>query len=142
MDQRQVDLVQQSFARAARVGPHLAATFYHELFAIEPSLRALFKNDMVVLGQKLINMLTYIVNGLEAPEDILPALRELGVRHVDYGVEARHYATVGTALLRTLRHELGSEFTHETRAAWIAAYQLLSDEMCEAAYGLGSRRSI
>jgi hemoglobin-like flavoprotein len=44
-------------------------------------------------------------------------------------VEAHHYGLVGTALLRTLRHELGSEFTNETRAAWVAAYAFLADEM-------------
>jgi methyl-accepting chemotaxis protein len=135
MDQRQVDLVQQSFARASRLGPHIATTFYSELFAIEPSLRVMFKSDMIVQGQKLTNMLAYVVQGLDEPDRILKDVQELGARHVSYGVEAHHYPTVGTALMRTLRHELGAEFTAETRAAWIAAYEFISKTMCEAAYG-------
>jgi nitric oxide dioxygenase len=141
MDPGQIQLVQRSFARAERLGPHVAATFYTELFAIDPSLRLLFKTDMVVLGRKLMDMLAHIVAGLEAPETILPAVRDLAVRHVAYGVEAHHYAIAGTALLRTLRHELGAEFTAETRAAWAAAYQFVSDTMREAAYGRPAPRA-
>jgi hemoglobin-like flavoprotein len=135
MDQVQVELVQRSFARASRIGPNVAATFYAELFAIEPSLRALFKADVIVQGRKLMDMLEYVVNGLSDPETISPDVRDLAVRHVSHGVEARHYALVGTALLRTLKHELGAEFTPETRAAWASAYALLSSLMREAAYG-------
>lgn len=135
MEQRQIELVRLTFARAAKVGPHVAATFYNELFAIEPALRSLFKGDMVVQGEKLMAMLGQIVAGLDRPETILPAARDLAIRHVGYGVEAQHYVMVGTALMRTLRHELGAELTPEARAAWAAAYQLLSDVMREAAYG-------
>lgn len=135
MDQRQIELVQRSFARAAKHGPHVAATFYAELFTIDPSLRALFRGDMIVQGQKLMTMLEQVVTALSEPDAVLLVARELAVRHVAYGVEPHHYALVGTALLRTLRHELGAEFTAETRAAWATAYQLLSDVMREAAYG-------
>jgi hemoglobin-like flavoprotein len=140
MNPVQIELVQQSFARASRIGPHVAATFYAELFAIDPSLRALFQRDMIVQGQKLMSMLNEIVAGLHEPAASEPALRELAERHVRYGVEARHYASVGTALLRTLQHELGREFTPDTRAAWAAAYQLISDTMREAACGRAAER--
>lgn len=135
MDARQIELVRLTFARAAKLGPHVAATFYSELFAIEPALRPMFKGDMVVQGEKLMTMLSQIVDGLAQPETILPAARELAVRHVAYGVEPHHYVMVGTALMRTLRHELGADLTPEARAAWARAYQLLSDVMREAAYG-------
>ena len=135
MDRCQIDLVQKSFARAAKLGPHVAATFYSELFAIEPALRPLFKGDIVAQGEKLMTMLGQIVAGLDDPEAILPAARDLAIRHVAYGVEAHHYVMVGTALMRTLRHELGADLTPDPRAAWAVAYQMLSDVMREAAYG-------
>ena len=94
---------------------------------------------MIALGVKLMSMLEYVVTRLDHPESMLPEVRALAVRHIDYGVESHHYATAGTALLRTLRHELGADFTPETRAAWVEAYQLLSDEMREAAYGAAPR---
>src|SRR6185503_8967152 len=105
------------------------ATFYAELFAIDPTLRAMFKGDMIVQSEKLMKTLRALVEGLASPDAMLPVVRQLAVKHLDYGVEARHYATVGTALLRTLRHELAAEFTPETREAWAAAYQFLADVM-------------
>lgn len=132
---REIQLVQQSFERTKPIAAHVAATFYAELFALDPSLRTLFKGDMIVQGDKLMRMLEHVVDGLSNPSALLPAVQALGVKHVAYGVEARHYALVGTALLRTLRHELGADFTLETRSAWSAAFQLLSQAMCEAAYG-------
>lgn len=141
MNPTQIDLVQRSFAQASRIAPHLASTFYAELFAIDPSLRTLFKGDMIAQGQKLMTMLSQLVEHLATPETMSATARELAIKHVGYGVEARHYAAVGIALLRTLRHELGADFTAETGTAWTAAYQQLSDIMREAAYGAGPQRS-
>ncbi len=135
MTPREIELVQRTFARAARIGPHVAATFYAELFAIDPAVRSLFKADMIAQGEKLMATLAHIVGGLGAEGANLPLLRELALRHVSYGVESRHYTAVGTALMRTLKHELGADFTAEARAAWTAAYQQIADVMREAAYG-------
>ncbi|MDP3896546.1 MAG: hemin receptor, partial [Mesorhizobium sp.] len=66
-------------------------------------------------------------------DTILPAVRALAQRHVGYGVKDKHYATVGAALLRTLSDGLGDAFTSEVRAAWQAAYALLSSVMIAAA---------
>jgi hemoglobin-like flavoprotein len=142
MNQAQIELVQRTFAQASRIAPHLASTFYAELFAIEPSLKAMFKGDMIVQGQKLMAMLRYLVDHLAEPAVIEPAARELALRHVGYGVEAQHYAQVGTALLRTLQHELGRDFTPEARAAWGAAYRHLAAVMREAAYRPGAERGL
>jgi hemoglobin-like flavoprotein len=141
MDHKQVELIQNTFAKAAKIAPHLAATFYAELFAIAPTLRPMFKGDVILQGEKLMTMLGQIVSGLDEPEKILPIVQALGRGHVGYGVEASHYALVGTALMRALRHELGAEFTPEARAAWAEAYQFLCDAMCEAAYGPPAARA-
>ena len=134
MNPHQTRLVQASLDVASRAGPHLAATFYAELFAIDPSLRALFRGDMVAQGQKLTVTLARVVGNLTQPETILPLARALAVKHLEYGVEPHHYQTVATALLRALKHELGANFTAETREAWSLAYRLLADAMIEAAY--------
>lgn len=135
MDEHHAALVQASFAKAGELGEQVAEIFYAELFAIEPSLRPMFKGNMREQGRKLLGTLAFVVQGLNAPATILPAAQKLAVKHVGYGVEARHYTLVGNALLRTLKKGLGNEFTPEVRQAWIAAYQLLADVMREAAYG-------
>jgi hemoglobin-like flavoprotein len=135
MNKQDVVLVQQSFEKAAGLGEAVAEIFYAELFAIDPSLRAMFKGSMKEQGRKLLSTLALVVRGLDQPEKIVPAAEKLAVQHVDYGVTAEHYTLVGNALLRTLKKGLGDEFTPEVRAAWVAAYQLLADVMRAAAYG-------
>ena len=142
MNQRQIVLVQQVFDRASRLGAHVAATFYAELFAIDPALRPMFKGDMIAQGEKLMKTLAMIVEGLAQPETILPAVGRLAVRHVDFGVEPEHYASVGTALMRTLKHELGADFTPDAREAWNAAYRFLADTMIDAAYAQTPGRTL
>lgn len=133
MDAQQARLVQDSFAHARRVAPHLTATFYRELFAIDPALRPLFKGDILIQSRKLMALLTHVVEQLHDISQVLPDVRDLGAQHATYGITAAHYDTLETALMRTLRHELGSGiFTNDVHAAWRGAYKLLAREMLEA----------
>ena len=135
MSPEQAVAFQRSFAHIRRIAPIFAATFYRELFAISPGLHVLFGSDMIQQGKHLMGALNQIVDAIDAPESVLPIARGLALRHVGYGVEARHYVAFITALMRTLRHELAEEFTPSVREAWAAAIKLLSEAMMEAAYG-------
>jgi nitric oxide dioxygenase len=135
MDSQQVALVQRSFEKAATLGEKVAEIFYAELFEIDPALRAMFRGDMREQGRKLLSTLALVIRALHTPDKILPAARNLAVKHLAYGVKAEHYTLVGNALLRTLGKGLGADFTPEVRAAWVAAYRLLAGVMKEAAYG-------
>jgi len=72
------------------------------------------------------------VGALSRPERITLAVRELGRRHVAYGVKPRHYEVVATALLWMLEKSLGEAFTPEVRAAWSSTYAFLAGTMQEA----------
>lgn len=133
MKPEQIALVQQSFAKVAPIAEDAAVIFYDRLFALDPSLRQLFKGDMKEQGRKLMTMLNVAVAGLSDLDKIVPAVRQLGVRHRNYGVKPEHYETVGEALLWTLEQGLGSAFTDEVRGAWAAVYQTLASTMLEAA---------
>ncbi len=135
MSPEQAAAFQRSFAHVRRLGPLFAAAFYRELFAVAPGVQVLFGNDPIQQGKHLMGALSRIVDGIHEPESILPFARALALRHVGYGVEARHYIAFVTALMRTLRHELAEEFTPSVRKAWAAAIKLLSETMMEAAYG-------
>ena len=80
-----------------------------------------------------VKMLAYCVGKLDAPDELLPAVRALGHRHTEYGVEDEHYQSVGAALLWTLEKGLGDAFTPDVKAAWTAVYQILSATMMEGA---------
>jgi hemoglobin-like flavoprotein len=135
MTPAQIALVQSSFAAVKPIAPQAAALFYGQLFTLDPSLKALFKHNMEDQGAKLMATLGVVVAGLAKAETILPAVQELGKKHISYGVRAEHYPTVGAALLWTLEQGLGPAFTPEVKEAWTAAYGLLSSVMIKAAYG-------
>lgn len=130
----QIRLVQESFREVVPIKDAAAALFYEKLFAIDGSLEALFREtDMKKQGAKLMAALGFVVHGLSRAETMLPAVQDLARRHVGYGVEEQHYATVGQALIETLEAGLGEAFTREVRQAWVAAYGLLAGVMIEAA---------
>jgi len=129
MESRQIDLLQQSFADVKPIAATAAELFYNRLFALDPSLRPLFKGDLVRQGQMLMSMIGAAVAGLRNLDTLAPVVRQLGARHVAYGVRAEHYATVGAALLWTLEQGLGAKFTLDVKLAWAEAYALLSSVM-------------
>ena len=126
-------LVQTTFEQVLPIADQAAALFYARLFTLDPTLRGLFHGDMQAQGRKLMTMLRVVVKGLNRLEVLLPALHELGRRHLEYGVTEAHYATVGAALLWTLEQGLGESFTPEVAAAWSTAYSLLAEQMQDVA---------
>ena len=128
-------LVQDTFDSIAPIADDAAALFYRRLFELDPSLRTMFRGDMAEQRQKLMNMIGAAVRGLDRLEQLVPIVQDLGRKHVGYGVEDRHYDTVGAALLWTLEKGLGSGFTPEVKEAWAAVYGLLASTMQNAARG-------
>jgi hemoglobin-like flavoprotein len=135
MDARKITLVQQSYEMVAVLGLKAAEIFYAELFAIDPSLRAMFKSDIHEQHKKLFSALTFVVRSLHTPEKIVGTLEKLAVKHLDYGVKPEHYTCVGNALLRTLKKGLGPEFSPEVSDAWVDAFRMIVQIMKKAAYG-------
>jgi hemoglobin-like flavoprotein len=128
-----ITLVKESFRKIVPIADQAAALFYARLFELDPSLRPLFGGDIVQQGRKLMTMIATAVSALDRIETILPAVRQLGARHRNYGVRETHYATVGTALLWALEKGLGADFTVEVRRAWTDVYTLLAHTMIDAA---------
>ena len=135
MTEEQIALVQKSFGQITPIAETVASLFYGRLFEIDASLRPLFKGDVKVQGRKFMDTIGAVVNSLGRLEDVLPAVEDLGRRHVGYGVEEEHYSSVGDALLWALEQSFGEdeEFTPEVGEAWAAAYGVLADTMKAAA---------
>lgn len=133
MNDTQISLVQDSFAKVVPIADNAAALFYHRLFELDPELRPLFRGNMEEQGKKLMKMIGMAVNSLGRLEEIVPAVQSLGERHVDYGVKDQDYDTVGRALLWTLEQGLGKAFTPECQVAWTETYTLLANTMKDAA---------
>ena len=133
MEQSKIDAVQGSFAKVEPIADTAAELFYGKLFELDPALKPLFKGDMKEQGAKLMRMIGIAMRGLTDLEAIVPAVQNLGARHVDYGVKDKDYDTVGAALLWTLGQGLGDDFTPEVEAAWTEVYTLLATTMKDAA---------
>jgi hemoglobin-like flavoprotein len=137
MTNEDILLVQSSWRKVLLKKYAVAELFYLKLFETDPSLRALFNGDMEQQGKKLMQMIGAAVRGLDRLDALLPVVRELGTRHVAYGVSDDQYGTVGTALLWTLETVLRKDFTPEVKSAWIKTYGVLSHTMREAAVAQG-----
>ena len=129
----QISLVRESWEQVVPIADKAAELFYGKLFELDPSLKPMFRGDMTEQGQKLMRMISIAVDHLDKLNDIVPAVQDLGVRHLDYGVKTSHYDTVGEALLWTLGQGLGEAFTTDVMAAWTDVYTLLADTMKSAA---------
>lgn len=132
MEASKITAVQDTFAMVEPIADKAAELFYGRLFELDPSLKPLFKGDMTEQGAKLMKMIGIAVRGLTDLDSIVPAVKNLGARHVGYGVKEAHYATVGSALLWTLEQGLGDAFTDEVKGAWTDVYTLLADVMIAA----------
>ena len=133
MDTKTIELVQGTFNKVAPIADQAAEIFYGKLFEKDPSLKPMFKGDMKDQGKKLMSMIGTAVNGLNNLEAIVPAVQNLGKGHLAYGVQNKHYDTVGAALLETLDAGLGEDFTPEVKEAWTEVYTVLATTMKDAA---------
>jgi nitric oxide dioxygenase len=128
-----IDNVQRTFNVIAPIADSAAALFYSKLFELDPSLRSMFKADMTDQGKKLMQILGVAVSSLKNLEAIVPAVQDLGRRHVKYGVRPQHYTTVAEAILWMLAQTLGNAFTPEIKQSWTEVYTVLADTMIAAA---------
>lgn len=135
MTQDDIEHIRRTWAMAAAVPEQTATVFYGNLFRMDATTKPLFAGDIALQGRKLTQTLSFIVDHLDDSDALLQAARELAIRHVDYGVTASQYTSVGSALIATLKQLLGAEFTASDEAAWTRVYGALSDHMTKSAYG-------
>ena len=133
MTAEQVKMVQSTWEKVIPISETAAALFYGKLFELDPELKPMFKSDIREQGKKLMQMITMAVRGLSEPAKLLPAVEDLGRRHVGYGVRKKDYDTVGTALLWTLQQGLADAFTPDVKNAWAETYTVLAKTMQKAA---------
>ena len=133
MTPHQIDIVRSSWLAIAANLDALTAHFYTFLFEIDASAARLFSGvDMAAQREKLAQSLAVLVKALDDPDQLLPAFAALGKRHVNYGVDHRHFDSVGEALLRAIAATLGDACTRDVHDAWTEVYALVSAVMQRA----------
>ncbi|GIJ76457.1 NAD(P)H-flavin reductase [Micromonospora phaseoli] len=128
-----VSRLKQSWSLVAANGDQVPLYFYSTLFLAYPETRQMFPTNMAGQRDRLVNALGHIVSQVDQVDRLVGFLQDLGADHRKFAVRAEHYPAVGEALLATLRHFLGDQWTDELAQDWAAAYGLVAKVMTEAA---------
>ena len=124
---REVHLMRSSFEQLIVDINTTITVFYKNLFEIDPSLRAMFGDDVTAQGSKLMKMIVSILTSYDRLDEARAEMEDLGRLHVDYAVTEAQYEPIGEALLRTFEQELGDKFTDEVRDIWERVYKTIAD---------------
>jgi len=134
MTDEQIALVKRTWKIFREIDPALIGdVFYSKLFIEVPQVKHLFKTSRDIQSKKLVEMLSTIVGRLDRLDELTEDIKQLALRHVDYGVKVTHYREVGAALLWMLQQGLGADWNKEVEAAWGACYETLASTMIKAA---------
>jgi NAD(P)H-flavin reductase/hemoglobin-like flavoprotein len=126
-------LVKQSFAQVTSDGPAAVEYFYARLFAISPSVRALFPTSMTAQRERMFVALSRLIWSLDSEPECAEQLAALGRDHRRFGVLDKHYEGFFAALRETVAHCLGTDWTQETSSAWQLALDYCAASMRAAA---------
>jgi hemoglobin-like flavoprotein len=130
----EIKLIQYSFTTLTAKSKHAGEKFYKRLFEANPEFIKLFKGDIKEQAGALMRMVKTVVEGLNHPQIIIPAIQDLGRRHNEYGVTPEQYKIFGECLISTIEEEMANDFNSATKKAWQKLYDILTDEMKENKY--------
>ena len=128
-----IELLRSSFEKVKPMASDVADKFYEFLWSDYPGSKALFEGvDMNRQKKALLGSLVYIVDHLES-EKLVPYLKSMGSRHLDYNTEPEHYDLVGASLIKTFAFFFDDEWSDELNQAWSDAYGVISSTMISGA---------
>lgn len=123
-------LLRSSFDLVVQRQPQLVHRFYEILFERYPAAKPLFsRNAPARQEQMLTEALVAVMDHLEDAAWLTGTLKQLGAKHVGYGVTPEMYGWVGDSLLATLSEVAGKDWTPELAAAWTEAYGAIAGLM-------------
>lgn len=133
-------LVKETFAHVMADAQNAMEYFYARLFVQSPEIRAMFPLAMSDLRERVFGALARLIWSMDSPESAAAYLGQLGRDHRRFGVRDKHHKAFFDALLATVEHFAGPEWTAEARAAWQAALDGASAVMRAAATADAARQ--
>lgn len=131
--EKQIKLIKQNWNELRGIDTALIGdVFYRKLFIDAPSVKRLFKSSKEEQAIKLVEMLNVVIARLERIDELNEDIKQLAIRHVQYGTKPKHYEYVGNALIWTLKQASRDSWNQELEDAWITCYTLLSSTMINA----------
>ena len=123
------DLIKQSFPVVFRHKSEIAGRFYELLFARQPGIRALFREDMTTQKEMIASLLCALAQ-VSFDQDTIPAMLERAVRsHAALGISEQQIRSAQTALSDAVDQTVGPKLTPEVLGAWHGAIRRVGDVM-------------
>ncbi len=107
--------------------------FYSHLFAIEPSVRAMFPPAMDTQRIRFYQALRRVVSSRDNGGQLAAYLEGLGRAHRKFGVQKEHFSAVGQALAATWQRYAPEAWTDAAAAAWEDLFSWAAQLMISAA---------
>jgi len=124
----EVKLIQESFNKVCDT--NCWELLYDKLFELDPKMSELFKGDLKEQQHRIMTMMRVVVEGMNNPQIIIPAIQKMGQRHnEDYEVRPEYYNNFKKSLIYAFSESLGNDFTPEIKKVWEKFYDLLSTTM-------------
>lgn len=127
-----------SWDLVAQYGDQVPLHFYSQLFLARPDLRPLFPVSMAAQRDRLVSALGSVVSQVDQLDSLVPMLQQLGRDHRKFEVVPDYYAAVGDALVATLGHFAGDNWSAGLAEEWGAAYLTIARVMIDAARDAGA----
>ena len=111
-------------------GVTITTRFYQRLFEEHPELLNIFNHANQAQGRQQTALAKTVYAAaihIDDLAEIMPAVIQIGHKHVSLGVKAEHYPIVGTHLLLAMKEVLGDAATDEIIQAWSDAYGVIAD---------------
>ncbi len=134
MDQAQIKRVEESFRQLAPRGEELVNRFYTMLFANHPEVRSMFPDDMAEQKRKLLASLVFVVQGLRSPQKLEKPLKDMGVRHAEFGTQPEQYPVVRDTLVAVMSEMKVDGWNTQVERDWFEAIDLVSSIMLVGAH--------
>lgn len=129
----EIELIRSSAEKMAELNVIATNMFYANLFKEVPEIRVLFPEEMFDQSEKLWASIVMVVESVDDLAEIVPALKELGARHISYGTEPDHYEVVSRVLIETIKSLMAEEWTPEHQATWVKAMGIVAETMLSGA---------
>src|SRR5258708_12823168 len=100
MQQKQKEIVRQTWKQLVPIADTSATLFYQRLFEIDPSTRPLFSGtDMPEQRRKLMQVIDLAVKGLDQSTESLQSVAQPAARPLKHVVPAQHYHSIPEPLI-------------------------------------------
>ena len=129
LNQKTIDIVKSTVPALQQHGVEITTTFYKTLFAKYPEIMPMFNMDRQKSGEQpkaLAMTVLAAANNIDNLGVLLPAVKNIGKRHVDTNVKAEHYTLIGECLLLAIKEVLQDAATDEVLNAWKEAYGVIA----------------